>query len=51
LDNRDSFIKWVHFIHNKINEKLEKPIIPLNQFYINYYDKESKLYINRKYFN
>jgi len=39
LDNRDSFIKWVHFIHNKINEKLEKPIIPLNQFYINYYDK------------
>ena len=39
LDNRDSFVRWMYFIHNKINEKLEKPIIPLNEFYINYYDK------------
>ena len=23
LDNRDSFVRWTHFIHNKINEKLE----------------------------
>lgn len=38
LDNKDSFIRWVHFIHNKINEKLEKPIISLNQFYTNYYE-------------
>tara|TARA_B100000282_G_scaffold258437_1_gene205737 strand:- start:359 stop:784 length:426 start_codon:yes stop_codon:yes gene_type:complete len=27
LDNRDSFKKWIHFIHNKINQKLgKKPI-------------------------
>jgi hypothetical protein len=38
LDNRESFIKWMHFIHNKINEKLEKPIIPLNEFLIAYYE-------------
>lgn len=38
LDNRQSFIKWVHFIHNKINEQLEKPQISLNDFYINYYE-------------
>ena len=25
LDNRESLTKWMHFIHNKINEKLEKP--------------------------
>lgn len=39
LDNRESFVKWTHFIHNKINEKLEKPQITLNDFYILYYNQ------------
>ena len=39
LDNRESFIQWVHFIHNKINEKLEKPQISLNDFYVKYYEE------------
>jgi hypothetical protein len=39
LDNRDSFVRWTHFIHNKINEKLEKPPITLNDFFIQYYDQ------------
>ena len=39
LDNRDSFVKWMHFIHNKINEKLEKPKITLNEFYFRYYEE------------
>ena len=39
LDNRDSFIRWTHFIHNKINQKLEKPQISLNDFYIKYYEE------------
>lgn len=39
LDNRESLIKWMHFIHNKINEKLEKPKISLNDFYIRYYEE------------
>ena len=39
LDNRESFVKWMHFIHNKINEKLEKPKITLNEFYFRYYDE------------
>ena len=34
LDSRDAFIRWIHFIHNKINEKLEKPKISMNDFYI-----------------
>ena len=38
LDNRESFIRWVHFIHNKINEKLEKPQIALNDFFVQYYN-------------
>ena len=38
LDNRDSFVRWMHFIHNKINEKLEKPTISLNEFFVKYYD-------------
>ena len=39
LDNRDSFVKWIHFIHNKINEKLEKPKITINEFYFRYYEE------------
>jgi hypothetical protein len=39
LDSRDSFVKWMHFIHNKINEKLEKPKITLNDFYARYYEE------------
>ena len=39
LDNRESFIRWMHFIHNKINEKLEKPKISLNDFFIKYYNE------------
>jgi hypothetical protein len=29
LDKRESFIRWVNFIHNKINIMLKKPEIPL----------------------
>jgi hypothetical protein len=48
LDNRQSFIRWMHFIHNKINEKLEKPQMKLNDFYVKYYEqyknKDTKLF-------
>jgi hypothetical protein len=39
LDNRDSLVRWMHFMHNKINEKLEKPQISLNEFFVKYYDE------------
>jgi hypothetical protein len=39
LDNRDSFVRWMHFAHNKINEKLEKPQITLNDFFVQYYNQ------------
>jgi hypothetical protein len=39
LDSRESLIKWMHFIHNKINEKLEKPKISINEFYLRYYEE------------
>jgi hypothetical protein len=39
LDNRESLIRWTHFIHNKINQKLEKPKISLSEFYIKYYEE------------
>jgi len=37
LDSRDSFLKWVHFIHNKINIKLDKPLITYEDFLYNYH--------------
>jgi hypothetical protein len=39
LDNRDSFVRWMHFIHNKINVALEKPQVSLNEFFVNYYNE------------
>ena len=39
LDTRDSFIRWMHHMHNKINEQLEKPKITLAKFYEEYYDQ------------
>ncbi len=38
LDNRESFVRWVWFIHNKINQKLDKPQITLNEFFVKYYE-------------
>jgi hypothetical protein len=38
LDSREAFIRWAHFIHNKINEKLEKPKLSLHDFYAQYYE-------------
>lgn len=58
LDSRESFIRWVHFIHNQINIKLNKPFISLEDamqsYYLNYmpkktinieYIKKKKMYI------
>lgn len=39
LDTRESLIRWMHFIHNKINVSLEKPKITLDEFYIQYYEE------------
>ena len=39
LDNRESFIKWMNFIHNQINKKLEKPFMSLEDFYKHYYEE------------
>lgn len=44
LDTRMNFMKWTHFIHNKVNEQLEKPTISfydaLELYYENYKPKE-----------
>ena len=38
LDGKDSFVKWVHFIHNKINIEIGKDEITLTEALNNYYD-------------
>ncbi len=52
LDSRESMIKWVHFIHNKINIYLGKKEITYYQamklYYDNYKVKEIKIYDERK---
>jgi hypothetical protein len=38
LDSRMSFMKWVHFLHNKINMKLGYEIIDFDESIKTYYD-------------
>ena len=53
LDSRESFVKWIHFIHNKVNLKLKKPQISyddaLKQYYSNYIPKNDKLLKIKRY--
>ena len=57
LTNRDSFVKWVHFIHNKINVRIGKPEISLPkalEMYRNEYKPKpvylaEKLHIKKQY--
>ena len=38
LDGRESFTRWIHFIHNRINNSLGKKTISLSSFLNNYYE-------------
>ena len=53
LDGKDSFLKWVHFIHNKINAQLGKPELmfteALDAYYEMYKPKEILLREQIKY--
>lgn len=45
LDNRESLVRWCHFIHNKINDQLDKPKMTYHDFFSSYYGryKESNM--------
>ena len=38
LDSRSSFVKWMHFIHNKINKTLGYPELTMDEAMIAYYE-------------
>lgn len=44
LDSRESFQKWIHFIHNKVNEQLGLPELSfseaIDKYYHNYKPKD-----------
>ena len=55
LDSRESFIKWIHFIHNKINLSLDIPEKSLEESLHEYYKLyetkeiiENKILISRE---
>ena len=37
LDSRESFVKWMHFIHNKINVALDYPELSMEEAMTEYY--------------
>ncbi len=44
LDKKDSFIRWINYIHNRINDKLDKPRVNLA-------DAEDMYFAHYKNFN
>lgn len=50
LDSRLSFMKWINFIFNKINEKLEKPQEDFYESLEKYYDEYKPKEIQDKEF-
>lgn len=38
LDSRDDLVKWMHFLHNHVNQTLHKPPISLQEFYRVYHE-------------
>ena len=38
LDSQQSFVKWMHFIHNKINVTLDKPELTMEDAMVKYYE-------------
>ena len=39
LDSRESFIKWMHFIHNKINVSIGEPELSMEDSMFQYYEE------------
>ena len=39
LDKKEDLVKWVWYIHNKVNDKLEKKRVSLEEFYETYHAK------------
>ncbi len=53
LDKRESFIKWVHFLHNQINLRLNRDEVSLhdavNAYYSNYKPRQVRVREELKY--
>ena len=51
LDSKKSFMEWMHFIHNKINEKLYKKQISFQEALQLYYEKYQVKYSKKPSYN
>jgi|TARA_Y100000992_G_scaffold238340_1_gene169097 hypothetical protein len=43
LDSRESFVKWIHFIHNRVNEELNKQEVDYYKSIDDYYEHYKKV--------
>ena len=48
LDKKESLVRYFHFLHNKMNERLEKPKKSLHEFYESYYEKYKPVSVKSK---
>jgi hypothetical protein len=49
LDSRESFIKWIYFIHNTVNEKLGYDKVTLSESLEKYYKQYETTQTSNKY--
>lgn len=49
LDSQDSLMRWVHFIHNRVNDYLGKPTIKFSDALIEYNNKYIILPVERTF--
>lgn len=49
LESRESFIKWIYFIHNTVNEKLGYEKVTLSESLEKYYKQYENTQTNNKY--
>ena len=48
LDSRESFIKWIHFIHNKMKILYNKPELTLEEFLEQYHENYKNLEVKEE---
>ena len=51
LSSRSSFIRWMHFIHNKLNKQFGKPTMKMDDFLSSYWKKMKPPDVKNKYNN
>lgn len=49
LDSRTALVTWVHYVHNRVNDALDKPQLSMAEFRTQYLRPKQGLFVDRKH--